>query len=213
MNPDTLIVTCIGRAGMRRGRFPALRTGGLILIAPLLAACTLWPSQPRPTVPPATALITDCATLATRTPPPEAPTFVPGPDGQLHDAVDPHVEICATRTTLAAGDSLTIVGLAVDIGLPIYRLTASPQEAGESITLAAIQYDNAPRPQETGTSPQLEITGMSADMQRVQFELKATAPGAIDLTITASGEVHYGYPGPATWSGGQSEPVSITITP
>ncbi len=241
MTLDRVIVTCIDRMSMRPGRRCGLR-GGLALSALLLAGCTLWTPSPQPdqptatisivtepatntpsTVPVATepatstptataTVLTDCTHMVTRTPPPEAPTYGPNASGEFHDAVDPHVETCATRTSLAVGDSLTLTGIAVDFGLPVYRLIGASEGASEPITLAVVQYDNQPGPQEAGTVPGLEVTNMSGDMQRVQFELRATAPGTIDLVIGVSGEVHYGYPGPASWSAGQSEPVRIEIT-
>lgn len=37
-------------------------------------------------------------------------------------------------------------------------------------------------------------------------------PDEVDVTGEASGEVHYGYPGPATWTAVSFEPFTLIIT-
>ena len=48
-------------------------------------------------------------------------------------------------------------------------------------------------------------------MQQAVFVLRGRAPGVVQVRIAATGEVHYGYPGSATWSGGASDPITLTV--
>lgn len=52
---------------------------------------------------------------------------------------------------------------------------------------------------------------MHGESSRVVVTLRARAAGTVELMVNATGEVHYGYPGPATWAGGGSEKLTLTV--
>lgn len=156
------------------------------------------------------AVATDTCIPVTRTPPPQAPTRV-APDGTV-DVVDPHIALCASATTVAAGQVVTLTGLAVDIGLPYYSVMAQDQTAVQPAELARITYGNESKLFEQA-SQLVQVIDVNADMEHVQVALRALQPGTVQLWINATGEIHYGYPGPATWAGGGSDPIILTITP
>lgn len=125
--------------------------------------------------------------------------------------VDPHVEIQAAPTTLIVGETITVQAQAVDIGLPHFALYVRDTPEGEPLRLVQITYDNQVNPQE-GISQVLQFVSGSGEMDSAVFTLQAINPGTVILWVNATGEIHYGYPGPATWGGGGSEPVIVTVT-
>ena len=127
-------------------------------------------------------------------------------------AVDPHVELCASTPTAHIGDRIEITGLAVDIGLPIYALMVRDETAADWIRLAEISYENRVRFLKKDYAP-FGIAGSRADMQQANFQLNARRAGRYAFRINATGEIHYGYTGPATFSGAGSDPIEITIEP
>jgi hypothetical protein len=181
-------------------------------------------STPRFTDTPAAAPATQpidvsgpCAILATRTPAPSAPTYVPNDTSATPDPsaparrVDPHVEVCASATQLKVGEMLTVFAQPVDIGLPIYSLTARDASNVEWEPLAQVSNDNQVKPL-PGASAVLAFVSAQGQMRAATFVLRARAAGSVTLVVGATGEVHYGYPGPATWAGGSSAPLVIQVT-
>jgi hypothetical protein len=151
-----------------------------------------------------------CA-IVVRTPPPDAPT-ASAYGTALPRQVDPHVEICASATRLRIGDTLTLRAQPVDIGLPDYVVSARDNGSADPHQIVQVSYDN----HVTGTtaaSQVLEFVSAQASMAELVLTLRARSAGTTELAVGASGEVHYGYPGPATWSGGGSQPITITVTP
>ncbi len=145
-----------------------------------------------------------CSAAPTRTPPPGQPTRAPsGPP------VDPHIEICAgglaARTaTIKVGETITVTGKPVDIGLPYYDLLLDGKPVVE------VQYGGQVRM--LGSDNRLEVVSAQGAMQEATFVLRGRAPGTVRTAISATGEVHYGYPGPAMYEGGGSDTVEITIS-
>jgi hypothetical protein len=116
----------------------------------------------------------------------------------------PHVEISASAPALHVGDTFTISGVPVNIGLPIYTLTLSSGAA------ASVTYDNQPRdiPANDGL---FEIVAAQGDMNSVTFTLRALAPGTSDAVISATGEVRTPE-GAYMWSGGTSAALTLTVS-
>lgn len=207
---------------MSRTQIPLYLT---LALCGLAASACSPPSTATPSPPPGTAPTAEtltipqddtgtCAITATRTPPPGAPTYGPDPSGSgtTPRTVDPHVEMCASMTTLAVGQTLSVVGQPVDLGLPIYMLRARDAGSGAFTDLVRVSYTGGIEGQDKGASRVLEFVSVEADITHAVFVLHAAAPGVTELEINVSGEIHYGYPGPAMWGGGGSEIVTITVT-
>ncbi len=161
--------------------------------------------------PPPTGQGPACVVAATRTPPPGAPTRSPAPLGTAVGVVDPHVEICASAPTIRVGETVTVIGLVVDIGLAYYQLYLQDSGAPEAAQALEITYDGQVR-STAEASAVLDVVSTQAEMWQATFVLRGRAPGVVQVRIGATGEVHYGYPGPATWSGSSSDPITITVT-
>jgi hypothetical protein len=150
--------------------------------------------------------------IVVRTPPPEAPTVTVGGTPNPNRRVDPHVAVCLNATSVAVGQRVALVGRAVDIGHPAWTLHARENGAGDFEPIVEI----------SGTG-QVSLVGSArhllsfVEAQRflgeVILHFEAQAPGSVEWRLSATGEVHYGFPGPATWSGGTSEVVTVEITP
>lgn len=153
--------------------------------------------------PTAIPLARACPILATRTPPPSAPTSQPGV------FVDPHLELCADRLELKVGQTVTVRVYTVDLGLPVYNLVALGKD-GTGVMMASVDYENKARLSAPPGLP-LQVIEVSAEMRQAVFTLRAAAAGEAQLWISATGEVHYGYPGPATYTGVSSDRLVLTI--
>ena len=191
---------------------------GVATTSPSLAAATAPPpvpattfaTRPAETVPPAAAAANLCPITATRTPPPGAPTYIPGGPNPPRGPVDPHVEICASGATLHAGETLTLTGLAVDVGLPYYTLFVK-QDQADWQPVAAVTYENVSRGP-TKSTPLFQFTSAKGSMRQATFVLHALGPGEAEFRISATGEIHYGYPGPAVFAGGDSSAIRVIVT-
>jgi hypothetical protein len=108
------------------------------------------------------------------------------------------------------GQLVTIMGYSVDVGLPYYKLLQ--KDAGEETTtlLLEVTYENELKSLVEGTEP-LEFVAVTAEPWWVEIVLRAVRPGTAEYFISATGEIHWGYPGPATWAGGGSETIMITV--
>lgn len=149
----------------------------LLLLLALLAGCPFaqWVSAPG---------LSPTATPAVTAPPPQ-------------------VEISASATSLRVGETITISGVPVNIGLPIYTLTLS-SGAG-----ASVGYDNQPQGI-PASDAQFEIVAAQGEMNRVSFTLLALAAGRVEAVISATGEVRTPE-GAYMWSGGTSSALAITV--
>jgi hypothetical protein len=108
-----------------------------------------------------------------------APSATPTP---AFVVVPPHVEISASATSVRVGETITIGGVPLNIGLPIYTLTLS---SGAS---ASVTYDNQIRGN-PAPDALFEVVAAHGEMNSVTFTLRALAPGSADAGISASGEV------------------------
>ncbi len=171
---------------------------------------TAEPSAATDTPTPASAGDAGC-TIVVRTPVPEAPTASVGGTPQSDRQVDPHVELCAGNRSVRAGNPVVVLAQAVDIGLPIYQVMVRDAGAADFVPLVQVSYDNQVKILE-GHSQVLAYHAVQVQGNQMVVELLAVAPGTAEIAISATGEVHYGYPGPATWAGGGSEPLAITVT-
>jgi hypothetical protein len=148
--------------------------------------------------------------IVVRTPLPSAPTEVGGrltPPRQI----DPHIELCASATTLKVGGTLILAAQAVDVGLPYYSVLAQDAGAAQAAVLVQITFENNITAS-ADVSHVLALVEARANGNNLTVSLRARAAGQVQLSVAASGEVHYGYPGPATMAGGGSVPLSITVT-
>jgi hypothetical protein len=124
--------------------------------------------------------------------------------------VDPHVEVCASATTVSVGQRVTLVGQVVDIGLPYFYLMVRPAGPGDFQPWLTVTYTNEIKAQADNGGP-LEVVSARGDMQQLVVVLRARSAGAVDVVVNATGEVHYGYPGPAMWEGGGSTPLTLAV--
>lgn len=191
---------------------------GSALLAALLMGCGLASLLVRPTetptAPPVTATpsptpaeLWRCPIQVTRTPPPAAPTLDPTQYPGMR--VDPHLELCVSARQVKVGEEFSVQAVPVSIGLPYYTLYAQ-LPGGEAAALAGVTYDNQPNGR-ADRLELLEVLSSQASMHLVTFHLRALRAGQVKLWVSATGEIHYGYPGPATWAGGGSEPLEVTI--
>jgi len=184
---------------------PALETLPAVT-APAPITSTLTPSP----IPQVSDHPPRCVIQATRTPVPNAATSLPDLAATPR-LIDPHIEICASSTKTKVGQLVTIMGYPVDLGIPYYRLMSrSDPDAGDPIWMLEVTYENQIRYVEEDAQP-LEVVFAEGKPWWVEIVLRAVRPGAAEYYIVASGEIHYGYPGPASWGGGGSEPLVITV--
>jgi len=194
----------------------------LLLIPVILALLALACGPNTPTAaPPATENVI----ISTEVPAPETPAdkvFVPnvsaGEDVSQPSSVqeepattpDPQVQVEANTTTLKVGESLTVTGKPIGIGLPYYYLIVRDEGVQDAPPLVQITYDNHPTPLE-GSSQVLEFVSAEGSMEVVTFTLRAKAAGVTTVMINATGEVP-GSDGTA-WGGEGSGIILITVNP
>jgi hypothetical protein len=125
-----------------------------------------------------------------------------GGECQTHSA---SMRLAATATTIQVGETVTLTAAlsndgCADLGLPLYRLYI------ENHGTASVFDPDPPEP----VTHYLGIPPGASDA--VEFVRTATSPGQATLRVTASFEVHLGYPGPAYWSGSSTEPLEFQVT-
>ncbi len=168
---------------------------------------------PLPPITPTAAADWPCIIEATRTPPAGAPTLAPGPGGTPETGfVDPHIELCASTTRAQVGQEVLLLGQVIQIGMPLYKVRLTDQEPLDGQGQIAASYDGEVTNLEDG-SRVLEVVSVEAGPLQIRVAFRARQPGSVKIRIGATGEVHYGYPGPATWAGGGSDPLIITVIP
>jgi len=148
--------------------------------------------------------------IVVRTPPASAPT-ASSHGTALPQRIDPHVEACASAAKVKVGDTLTVLGQAVDIVAPDYLVTLQDDGAADATTLTEISYDNQVKSR-ASASQVLSLVSVSANNSSLVLVLHAQAAGHAQLGILAHGEVHLG-PDLATIGDGRSEPLGLTVTP
>ncbi|MGW8251607.1 MAG: hypothetical protein ACWGO1_13260 [Anaerolineales bacterium] len=184
-----------------------------LLVTILLAGCSALhadlieqPAIGAPTSPPNPAQVNQTETSETAdinsTPlesanPPDTPSAL----CESHQA---HLQLVPSSSSLRVGDSLTMTatlsssGCAL-LGLPKYSLVIHPEGDTSPFEPAAVE-------------PVLHSIGLrDGEQDMAYFILQATAPGEVTIMVTASFEVHLGYPGPAYWAGAASQPLRVII--
>jgi len=126
--------------------------------------------------------------------------------------VDPHIEILVSPTDVKVGDTLTVVGRPVELGLPYYHLIIRDEGVQQIEPIVQVTYDNQVK-QLSGTSRVLEFISAEGQMDQATFQLKAVAAGKTTISISATGEVNIGSSGSHMWSGGGSGDVLVTVQP
>ena len=150
-------------------------------------------------------------TLVVRQPPAEAPTASVNGTAQPDQRVDPHVAVCASSARPSAGQELVLVARAIDIGLPLFQLSVRDEGAPDFTPLVRQLSDSVEI--QAQASALLEYVSWRDEEYGRVIVLRAAAPGRVELQISATGEIHYGYPGPAMWGGGGSDVVAINVQP
>ncbi|MDX2077032.1 MAG: hypothetical protein SFZ02_11410 [bacterium] len=157
------------------------------------------------------AVIEPCS-ITVRQPPVNAPTRMPDPmnSPNVGAPIDPHVAFCTTPEIPQVGQAWIIYLRAIDLGMPIYFLTLSNIE-GEELT---VSYNPATAQYEVGSdlSSLSFVSAMTLNSWNVVMTFMVNEPDEIRVTGSASGEVHFGYPGPAMWSTGALEPFVLTTS-
>jgi hypothetical protein len=117
----------------------------------------------------------------------------------------PRIEIEPESRMLKVGDTLTIAGVPVAIGMPHYTLYLDSDPA------VTVTYEEEISYQAAVDSP-LEFVSASATNSRVMFTLRAIHPGSVEASIGATGEVRIDYgEGTGAWAWGGADPDSIVI--
>jgi hypothetical protein len=221
----------------RRQRFSLFLL--LLALGVALAACAQLAGQPSPTnapltrQPPSTTTTTPVGsrpapststptpsrraaapcTIVVRTPPPSAPT-TSAMGTALPQRVDPHVELCASSTTVKVGETVTVVGQSVDIGFPYYDVRLKDQGAADFALLTEVTYLNQVKSR-ADVSQVLGLVSVEGQGDDLVVILRARGAGRTQLVASAEGEVHFGYNsynGPAMFLTGVSDPITITVT-
>lgn len=184
------------------------RMAGVTMIALFLMACSV------PATPPAPTIVFAAATPPTATAVPPTPTAVP-PTAALRPRPTETL-VCTNFTAsaiLSASSTMPRVGQVItatltvankgcgSLGLPQYRLYVRRSEPQPIFDL------QDPEP----VVHYLGIASGQTDAER--FVLRAIRPGRVTLNGFVSFEFHFGYPGPATWTGVGAEPLVITVEP
>jgi len=125
--------------------------------------------------------------------------------------VNPRIELRLSAATIKMGDTVTVTAQAIDLGLPIFYIRVK-DGAGDFQEVAQITYDNKTRSVKD-ISKILEFVSGSGGLNQATVVLRGRAAGAASLQINATGEIHYGYPGPATFGGGSSPILTIQVNP
>ncbi len=137
-----------------------------------------------------------------------APEETSQPYPQPEESTDPHVEIELPVTLYKVGDTITIVGRAVDIGLPYFSIIVRDEGVQDAPPMAEVTYENKFTLLE-GKSNVLELKSASATNDQITLVFLARKAGKTTVIINATGEVHQAYPGPAMWQGGSGEVVLV----
>lgn len=125
--------------------------------------------------------------------------------------INPRIELRVSATSIKVGETLTVTAQAVDLGLPIFSVRVKDGN-GDFQQLALITYDNKTR-EVKDLSKLLEFVSGSGGLNQATLVFRGRAVGTASIQINATGEIHYGYPGPATFGGGSSPTMTITVMP
>jgi hypothetical protein len=160
-----------------------------------------------------TTAYTNCVIQVTRTPPPGAPTRIPSEGIDEVRYVDPHVALCAAPAPVIVGQQVMVYAHAIDIGMPFFTLWIRENNQGEFQEFVRVTDQLTATPEASALLEFVDIERESQYGNQIVFVFTTHQAGMIEITVTATGEVHYGYPGPATWAGGGSDVLRIIVVP
>lgn len=126
------------------------------------------------------------------------------------EVVDPYVSIEIDKTTVMVGETFSVTGRPIQIGLPNYSLIVRDEGVQDALPLAQITSDNQFFTGE-GVSQVLQVVEARADMESATFTIRAIGVGSTALEISVTGEVHTNQG--ALWSGAASGAVMIQVLP
>ena len=150
--------------------------------------------------------------IIVRQPPPDSPTRMPSAIStqQVGTPMDVHVAYCISDTDIRVGDEWHIHVRVIDMGLPVYQAFITNVETQELLA----RYNPAVPSDFTYESDldSLTLSSMTTYNQcDAMFTFVANKPDVIQISLYANGEVHFGYPGLATWTVTPYEVFMITI--
>lgn len=126
------------------------------------------------------------------------------------EVVDPYVSIEIDKTIVMVGETFSVTGKPIQIGLPNYSLIVRDEGVQDALPLAQITNDNQFTLGE-GVSQVLDVIEARADMESATFTIQAIGVGNTTLEISVTGEVHTNQG--ALWSGAASGAVMIQVLP
>jgi len=200
---------------------PATTAAPAATVAPATTAVSATTAAPATTVAAATTVapVTDTpgpggagappCVIVVRTPPASAPTASSNGTA-LPQQIDPHVEVCASATTVKVGDTLTVLAQVVDVGIPTYLVSLQDDGAADPGNLLLITFENVVQ-NRADVSQVLALVSATAHNNSLVLTLQARAAGHTELRVLAHGEIHAG--GSASVGDGESAPLSLTVTP
>jgi hypothetical protein len=126
---------------------------------------------------------------------------LPTPECAAHQA---DLQLFASTSSLKVGESLTLTATLTNSGCAMLGLP--------KYSLFGMADGDAHLVQPTELEPIIHSVALrDGEHDEAYFTLKAVAPGKAELKVSASFEVHLGYPGPAYWATAASQPVIIEI--
>ncbi len=154
-----------------------------------------------------------CAAQVRRTPPPGAPTRIPSAGIDEVRYVDPHVALCAAPNPVTVGQQVVVYAQAIDIGMPFFMLRINEGNDSAFVEFVRVNDQLNLSPEASTLLEFVDIERESQYSSKIAFVFATRQTGTIEIAIDATGEVHYGYPGPATWAGGGSDALRIEVIP
>ena len=182
------------------------------LLSIILAACVAPPVDTAvpPKIFPTATHTSSPATITSQTQKPAITTSPPEtattsdlstPDCQTHQA---QLMLYPSRDLLQVGDSLILTATLSNSGCAMLGLP--------KYSLSLMADGDAHLVQPTELEPIIHSVALrDGEHDEAYFTLKAVAPGKAELKVSASFEVHLGYPGPAYWSSATSRPVIVEV--
>jgi hypothetical protein len=98
----------------------------------------------------------------------------------------PRLDLCAESTHLRVGESVTVVGVLTNLGLPQFAISARSCGAADFVPIAVVAGDDVRVVGSAG--PVLSLVEARADFAGLTLVLRATAAGCAEVAIGATGE-------------------------
>jgi|GEM_PF-1980548 len=149
-------------------------------------------------------------TLTIRQAPENSSTRIP-PTGENNGApLNIQVAYCMNLGTLLVGDEWQLRVRAIDMGLAVYYLTITNDD-GEELTIRYNPTQPANFEFSSNLSALTMVSATTYNQWETIFTLTSTAVDVVEISLYASGEVHYGYSGPASWTITPTETFFLAI--